>query len=170
MSRSPDGAITTTPDGGPSVEFLWYYDRPIEAVWAALTEPARLSRWLSDVEIDLRVGGMFRILWRPGGTMEGVITELTPPLVIAYTWNEPSHEVGESVVRWELSQEGDGCLLRLTHTFPLGADATPFVAGWHDFLYPLLAAVDGFRSEHDTVRSGQIEGYYDRLSSASPRE
>lgn len=101
--------------------------------------------------------------------MEGVITELAPPRILAYSWNESSHEIAESKVRWELSPEGHGCLLRLTHTFPPGADATPFVAGWHDFLYPLLAAADGFRSEHDIVRSAQIEEYYVRLRSAPPR-
>ena len=35
------------------------YDAPIEDVWDACTDPARLRRWYAPVEGDLRVGGTF---------------------------------------------------------------------------------------------------------------
>ena len=36
------------------------YDTDIEDLWTALTDPARLARWYSQVEGDLRLGGQFR--------------------------------------------------------------------------------------------------------------
>src|SRR3712207_7693038 len=43
-------------------------------------------------------------------SLDGVITELEPPRVFAYSW-------GDDLLRWELRPAGDGCLLILTHTF-----------------------------------------------------
>lgn len=158
--HSPDGILTSTPDGGASVRFEWYYDRPVAAVWAALTQPERLSLWIADAEVDLRPGGHYRLLWRgeSNNVMDGTILELEPPRLLAHTWNEQKQL--ESTVRWELTPEGRGCILRLTHTFPPGQDAVPFVAGWHDFLYPLLAAADGYRSVYDPEREQQIAAHY----------
>lgn len=158
--RTSDGRLTTTPEGGVMIDFEWYYDRPVEAVWAALTEPERLALWIADAEIDLRIGGRYRLLWRAEGhgSMDGVIVELVPLRLLAHTWNE--HDQQESIVRWELTPEGRGCNLRLTHTFPPHQQATPFLAGWHDFLYPLLAAIDGYRSAYDPEREQQIDAHY----------
>jgi uncharacterized protein YndB with AHSA1/START domain len=159
-NRTPDGVLTANADGGATVSFEWYYDRPVEAVWAALTEPDRLSLWLADAEVDLRMGGRYRLLWRGEGqgTMEGTIVELEPPRVLAYTWNE--HGQLESTVRWELATEGEGCVLRLTHTFPPGQEPVPFLGGWHDFLYALLAGVDGYRTAYDPGREKEIDAHY----------
>ena len=33
------------------------FDTGIDDLWAALTEPRRLARWIADVEGDLRLGG-----------------------------------------------------------------------------------------------------------------
>lgn len=155
-----DGVIARLPDGGTQISFEWRYDRPVEAVWAALTEPARLALWLADAEIDLRPGGTFRLHWRGegAGTMEGVITEVESPGLLAHSWSEVGH--GHSSVRWELAPDGRGTILRLTHTFAPEDDAIPFLAGWHDFLYALLAAVDGYRSAYDREREKQIDAYY----------
>jgi uncharacterized protein YndB with AHSA1/START domain len=39
----------------------------IDDLWAALTDPARLARWLGDFEGDLRVGGEFRAVFHASG-------------------------------------------------------------------------------------------------------
>lgn len=36
------------------------FDTDIADLWSALTDPARLARWLGEVEGDLRLGGDFR--------------------------------------------------------------------------------------------------------------
>ena len=40
---------------------------PVDEVWTAVTDPARLARWLGEIEGDLRVGGAFRGRWFPSG-------------------------------------------------------------------------------------------------------
>src|SRR6478752_6220623 len=36
------------------------FDRDIDDVWSALTDPSRLARWYGEVEGDLRLGGEYR--------------------------------------------------------------------------------------------------------------
>ena len=69
-----------------------------ETVWQAITDPHQLSQWFpSDVEMDFRVGGQVRFVFRngEGPTQEGVIRELDPPNRFAFTW-------GDSLLRWEI--------------------------------------------------------------------
>lgn len=67
------------------------FDAPRRLVFDAFTKPELLKRWLTGTpgwtlavcEIDLRVGGSFRYLWRgPAGEemgMRGAFREITPP-------------------------------------------------------------------------------------------
>jgi len=67
------------------------FDAPRHLVWEALTKPELLRRWfgvhqgwsLAVCEIDLRVGGAYRYLWRgPDGAemgMRGVYREVAAP-------------------------------------------------------------------------------------------
>jgi hypothetical protein len=47
-------------DGAGIVHLEGRFDAPVDAVWSALTDLSSLSRWLGDVEGDLRSGGEFR--------------------------------------------------------------------------------------------------------------
>jgi hypothetical protein len=52
---------TLRSDGGDGVVRMEdRFDTDIDDLWSALTDPARLSRWHSRVEGDLRLGGTFR--------------------------------------------------------------------------------------------------------------
>jgi len=67
------------------------FDAPRQMVWDAYTKPELLKRWLTGppgwsfavCEVDLRVGGKYRWVWRgPDGTemgMGGVHKEVVPP-------------------------------------------------------------------------------------------
>jgi uncharacterized protein YndB with AHSA1/START domain len=112
---------------------------PPEKVWRALTEPAALAHWFpSEVQVDLRVGGTMGFVFpgREGPDMDGVVTELDPPHVFAFTW-------GEDQLRWELRPDGDGCVLTLTHTFGDRFGAASFASGWHACVSGLAALLDG---------------------------
>ena len=49
-----------TADGRGVVRMEDRFDTDIGDLWSALTEPARLARWLGTVEGDLRIDGEFR--------------------------------------------------------------------------------------------------------------
>ncbi len=73
------------------------FDAPRNRVFAALTEPALIRRWLLGpegwtmpvCEVDLRVGGALRYEWRgPDGSgmgMSGIFREVEPPARLVHT-------------------------------------------------------------------------------------
>lgn len=114
---------------------------PVEKVWRALTQPSELGHWFpSQVELDLRPGGKVRFIEDDDEypSLDGEITDLDPPRLIAYTW-DTDH------LRWELRPDGDGdgCLLTLTHTFDDRSGAASFASGWTGCLDLLTLRLDG---------------------------
>jgi uncharacterized protein YndB with AHSA1/START domain len=133
---------------------------PPEKVWRALTEPDQLGQWFPfpPTELELRIGG--RISFRstvPGQdtTVRGVVTELDPPRVFAFTQDaRPVLErEGENLLRFELRPDGDGCLLVLTHAFHDRPYAAANAAGWAACLNALEGVVAGeaVGAPHDYV-------------------
>jgi uncharacterized protein YndB with AHSA1/START domain len=126
--------------GGRSVlRFERRLAHPVHKVWQAVTDPAQLSEWFpSDMDIDLRPGGRIRFVFRngEGPTLDGVITNLDPPTLFAYTW-------GDAHLRFELRPVADGCLLIFTHTFDDRPSAASFAAGWCTCLTALTMVLNG---------------------------
>ncbi|MBF8185456.1 SRPBCC domain-containing protein [Nonomuraea sp. K274] len=58
------------------------YNASIEDVWAACTEPDRLSRWFLKVSGDLRLGGTFAL----DGNAHGEILRCERPHLFVITW------------------------------------------------------------------------------------
>jgi uncharacterized protein YndB with AHSA1/START domain len=117
-------------------------DHPIERVWSAITEPAELARWFpTPVRWKPELGEVFA---DEGG--RGEIVELAPPRSIAWVW-------GEESFRFELTSQGDGCLLAFTHAFRDRALAAQHAAGWEIYLNRLDAHLsNGFLSEEEAHR------------------
>ena len=148
---------------GDALTFERRYDVPVARVWAALTTPERVAGWLADAEIDLRIGGVFRLSFPDHNyTMTGHIIELVPQQVIAWTWPHTEHP--DSVVRWELFSEGSGCRLRLTQTRLGSPHLTSVAAGWHTHLEALPGAIEGFRTPLQAEREREIAKLYAGLS------
>jgi len=130
------------------VRFERWLDSPPMKVWAALTEPELLARWLGDTDIDPKVGGRYTIQW--SSPMTGTITMFEPERVLEYTWFEKSVNLPASRVRWELSPAQGGCRLVLTHRSVKDADrgeAMGFLGGWEQLLDILPQAASGHRTE-----------------------
>lgn len=98
-----------------------------ELVFEALTTPKLVQQWLTGppgmtmpvCEIDLRVGGRFRYVWRKAdGTemgMGGEFKEITRPEKIVHTeLFDEDWTGGETLVTTELTRQGDGTLLTCT--------------------------------------------------------
>jgi uncharacterized protein YndB with AHSA1/START domain len=117
----------------PVLYFARRFPHSVERVWAALTEPAQMSRWFPcEVEADLRVGGTITLTF-PGDEVDTAeITELDPPKALGFTWS------GERL-RWTLESDGQGCLLRLSNTVLDQAWTANTAAGW-DRCFKDLAA------------------------------
>ena len=151
-----DGEFVADGAGG-ALSFERRLARPVEKIWAALTIPERVADWCGGgAEIDLRLGGVFRIFWpKDMGVMNGVITALDPPRLLEYSWHEPTVKVPASRVRWTLTSDGDGCRLKLEHIFTDvdRMSVTEFAGGWHDIINHVVNASDGVATEMN------MEGY-----------
>ena len=122
---------------------------PIERVWAYLTESEQRAKWLASGTMDLRVGGKVALHFlhasltphqeptperfkgmECGASFEGVITQVEPPRLLAYTWGG-----GTSEVKFELTPRDSKVLLVITHTRLRDPDEKTLVAsGWHTHL------------------------------------
>ncbi|HEY3950250.1 SRPBCC family protein [Phenylobacterium sp.] len=145
------------------ITFMRRLARPVAKVWAALTVPERLADWLAKAEIDLRVGGRFSLHWDTHDyRMAGVITELDPPRVLAWTWPHEQHP--DSVVRWTLEPDGDGCRLTLVQTNLTAPPLKNAAAGWHTHLEGLAGAADGVTTPWRAERERELARLYTDLA------
>ena len=112
-----------------------------EQVFKACTDPDQLARWWGPsgftapgVEIDLRVGGRYRIAMQPPDGdlfyLSGEFREVDPPARLAYTfrWEDPDPDDRETVVTLSLRDLGESTELDLTQ----GAFATEGRRALHD--------------------------------------
>lgn len=118
-----------------------------ERVFAVWTEPELLVRWWgpgAEAEVDLRVGGRFRLSMQfDWGAMVAVgeYREIVPPerLVFTFSWEgDPTGE--ETLVTVLLQEVEEGTELTLTHEgFTDAAVAENHRAGWLDCIERLAA-------------------------------
>jgi uncharacterized protein YndB with AHSA1/START domain len=139
-----DGLLETREDGTAVIRFQRHVPHPVDRVWAALTEPAKMAEWWGEGDVDLVEGGRFTVTWsnsdeegnRP--VMQATITRLDPPRLL----ETRSGEHGD--LRWQLEPEGDGTRLSFTSTLVLPEPyRTMHPAGWHWHLDALATTLDG---------------------------
>lgn len=117
------------------VNFERVYDAPIDTVWQAWTNPEQLKQWwgpqgvtIPECDVDLKVGGKFRIVMLAGETMgdfkgtcwpmEAEFTIVEVPNKLSYTakaWTEgmEADTQIDSVQELTLSEESGKTVLRL---------------------------------------------------------
>jgi uncharacterized protein YndB with AHSA1/START domain len=158
-----DGEFLADGAGG-ILSFERRLNRPVEKIWAALTVPERVADWCGgSAEVELRLGGVFRIHWpKDMGVMNGVITAFDPPRLLEYSWHEPTVKLPVSKVRWTLAPDGDGCRLTLEHIFTDvdAKSATEFAGGWHDIIDHIVDAGDGVATDLDVGSYKQFQAGY----------
>ena len=139
-----DGIVETR-DGEYVLRYERRLDHPLEKVWAALTEPDEIIGWLAEAEVDLVEGGGLVLRWQNTddegnqAVMHATITRLDPPRLIEYEGDI------HGTLRWELSEDGEGCRLRLTVVTSGVPEAARslVLAGWHIHLDHLEDALEG---------------------------
>ena len=125
MKNSGNLKVTTPSDC--EIAMTRVFSAPRRLVFEALTKPALVKQWLLGppgwtmpvCEIDQRVGGAYRFLWRgPDGTemgTRGVCRELVPPerFVATEKFDDPWYP-GEALVTYVLSEQDGITTLTLT--------------------------------------------------------
>jgi uncharacterized protein YndB with AHSA1/START domain len=87
------------------------FDSDIEDLWSALTAPRRLSRWLGEVEGDLRVGGEFRAHFDSSGWEgTGRVEVCKPPQRLLVMTNH-ARQQDEHAIEAALTSDGDHTIL-----------------------------------------------------------
>ena len=141
--------ITMTPAQDTILVEL-FIDAPPARVFQAITDPAQLLQWWGQGGIyrttgwqcDLRVGGS----WRSEGVgadgsafqVSGEYLEVDPPRLLVYTWIASWTPDLKTAVRWELTPQNSGTLLKVRHSGFAGnskaaqdhSNGWPRVLGW----------------------------------------
>jgi len=123
-----------------AVRFRRLYDFTAAELWAALTDPGQLGRWLARAQVDPGVGGQVSLEFDEGSTEGGRILTWDEPRVLEYEWKFAGEE--ESVVRFELHPQELGTLLVLDHRRLGRSSGVGYAAGWHAHL-DALGRLDG---------------------------
>ncbi len=133
------------PESNKTVVVERIYKAPIEQVWDAITNNDAMNQWFFKLpEFRPEVGFEFEF---GGGPPERTylhkckVVEVIPQKKLAYSWCYDGYE-GNSIVTIELSPEGNGTKLRLTHseldTFGVNNnhdfDAHNFADGWNSII------------------------------------
>ena len=120
---------------------------PPAAVFRYLTESELWSRWQGEsAELEPTPGGRFQVRMAEGQVVEGEFVAVEPDrrVVVSWGWqNHPRMPPGTSTVEFELTPDGDGTLVRLTHRGIPVDDVPIHRAGWDMFLPRLEIAVGG---------------------------
>jgi uncharacterized protein YndB with AHSA1/START domain len=147
-------------NGSPVVRFERTFPHPASAVWAAVTEPARLAEWFpTTVQFGtLRAGEpiTFRFPEDRYPAMAGVLREVTPPRRLVFTW-------GDDVLTFELDPRDGGAACRLAFSVVLdSADkAARDAAGWDERLDVLDEVLAGDAPQRPSSSRARWQAYYD---------
>ena len=128
---------------------------PRERVFREWTDPEALKRWFGPVgystpspEVDLRVGGQYRLAMRnlPDGDifyLTGAYREVRPPEKLVYTWRwESELELGETLLTVEFRNLGNSTDVVVTHElFPTEKARDDHDKGWNSCLDRLAQAL-----------------------------
>jgi uncharacterized protein YndB with AHSA1/START domain len=85
---------------------------PPERVWAALTDPAKMSRWLMPTDLRPVLGAKFTLDAGQWGIVHGEVLAIEAPRRLAIAWRNPPLD---TTVTWTLIPEGAGTRLVLDH-------------------------------------------------------
>ncbi len=119
-------AQTAQAQTGTSLEIRRTIAAPRERVFQAWTRPEEVKKWAAPgpmtvpvAEVDLRVGGQYRIeMVAPDGARHiatGEYREVTPPARLVYTWNWENGMARNSIVTVEFAARGQSTEVILRH-------------------------------------------------------
>ncbi len=117
-------------------------------IFPFLTNPEEHVKWMcTEVELDPRVGGAYRVLAQGLHPAVGEFVEVVPDRKVVFTfgWDEPDHPIParSTEVEITLTPDGDKTRVRLVHR-GLPDDAVgDHTQGWDHYLDRLAVASSG---------------------------
>ncbi|MEZ3159470.1 SRPBCC domain-containing protein [Microbacterium sp. BWT-B31] len=109
----------------------------VQDLWSAVSEPARLARWLCVVEGEPAEGATLRTRYTSGWEGECLVERCAPPHELVISSTEDDGTVSRLTARIEA--DGDGAILTIEDTGLTLADLPFHTAGWRVHLEDLHA-------------------------------
>ena len=145
--------------GGPSV-YPWnmqealivrretHIAAPPAAVFALLTDPDKILRWMgTEAQTEPRLGGLYLVNVTGARMARGSFREVVPVHRLAYSFGwDDSEEVppGSSLLEIDLIEQPDGTLLRLTQSgLPNAEQCARHAEGWAHYVGRLAEVAAG---------------------------
>ena len=121
---------------------------PPAAVFALLTDPQQILRWIgTEAQIEPMPGGLYLVNITGNRCARGVFHEVVPVHRLAYSFGWEGNESvppGSSLIEIDLIEQPDGTLLRLTHTgLPDATQCAGHAEGWAHYLARLAVVAAG---------------------------
>ena len=117
-----------------------------ETLFALLTDPSQITRWLGQTAtIDARPGGIFRVCINDTDVARGKYLEVVPHerVVFSWGWEQGGAPLapGSTTVEFTLVPQGDSTLVRVRHLGLPPELREAHSAGWDMMLGNLTAAI-----------------------------
>ena len=125
-----------------------FIEAPIQQVWNEITKTGSLQRPLYNTMLasNLTPGSRLRYTSSDGSRVfvVGEVIEVTPPNRFVHTYLMTMKPDLETTVEWELTEEGQGCRVTLTHSGWTGEHRTmdKTTKGWVEILDLLKSEVE----------------------------
>lgn len=125
-----------------SVKIEVSFNAPIQNVWSAWTDPARVLRWFGsdpngvgiNAKLDVRKKGKFEITFQDSDhtehTCSGHYQEISEPGKLIFTWKWKSEPDVESLVSVFLTPHGDRTQMQFEHEGVGTKSIHNYVSGW----------------------------------------
>ena len=155
------GTFQKQAGGALDLRFERRYPRAIEKVWSALTEPQRLAEWMGAARVEPRVGGLIELILDSEQPMSGRVLAWQAPTLLEFTWS--NGDAPDSIVRYELSRDGQGTKLVFTHKGVPYASSARMLPGWHVLFARLGSQLDSGKSQPPpswrAMQASYVEAY-----------
>lgn len=134
--------ISRTIETGPGrVTLQWSLRVPADRVWWGLIDPEALPQWIGTLSSGtFAPGSVVSVQHAEGYFCISEILDCVPAALLAMTWKFPDEPL--SYVRIELTPEGKGTCLTLTHE-GLGGESAGYLPGWQTHLLYLEDLLQG---------------------------
>jgi uncharacterized protein YndB with AHSA1/START domain len=149
VATDPPAEVRRDPEGADTLVWRREYPDAVEDVWAAITEPDRLARWIGTWTGEPRVGGTVSFVMtgevdaggEVGDPQDVTILACDPPRHLAVALRES--ETRQWYLDLTVEPHGDGAVLLFAQRLVEGIRREDVESGWRWYLDRLAASLHG---------------------------